>query len=140
MSLNLATAIHTRWGDAGLTSSVATLYWGETAPEGTSMPRAVYEIVSDDKGDLSKGSMIHVVRLRFKAWNETPELAKGYLDSIQSGFHNSEQAATNPLNMIDGNINSCLYATSGVIQEDEEAYMGVIDFDIQWQETNSIPS
>ena len=138
--LNLATAIYTRWSDAGLNSSVTTLYWGDAAPEGTAMPRAVYEIPSDDKSDLSRGSMIHIVRLRFKAWNETPELVTGYINSIQSKFHNSEKAATSPLNMSGGNINSCLYATSGVIQEDEEAYMGVVDFDIQWQETNSIPS
>ena len=139
MSANLATGVFTRWNDASLDTSVDTLYWGETAPEGDTLPRAVYNLTADDSQGLSRGSLIHLTRLRVQTWDETMELVSGYNDSIKAVFHNADKAVTSPLSMSGANITHCLYRTATVVQEDEGVYMGVIEFEIQWQETNAIP-
>ncbi len=139
MSLNLATGVFTRWNDAGLDTSIDSLFWADTAPEGDVLPRAVYDIPSDDEVGLSRGSMVHIARLRFKTWEATPELVAGHNDSIQSDFHNGDKAATNPLTMSGGTVTHCLFKSKTTVEEDPEVYMGVIDFEIQYTEANTVP-
>lgn len=139
MSLNLATAVYTRWNNASLDNTVSTVYWGETAPEGDDLPRAVYEIASDDNSGLSRGSLMHTVRLRFKTWNASPELVSGYNRLIFNAFHNAHNAGTNPLTMSGGTVQHCLYQSETTEEEDTEVYMGIVDFEVKYEEQNTTP-
>jgi len=140
MSLNLATAVYTRWNDTSLDTTVSTVYWGETAPEGDDLPRAVYEIASDDNTGMSVGSLMHTVRLRFKTWDASPELVSGYNRLIFNAFHNAHNAGTNPLTMSGGTVQHCLYQSETTEEEDTEVYMGIVDFEVKYEEQNTTPS
>ena len=142
MSQSIATAVLTRWDAVGLDTTVDTLYWASKAPESDVLPRVVFQLTTINRRTLTRGSLMKTGRLRFQMWGKTPELVQGYIDAIQPLFHNSDKAATDPLvsTADDTNITECLYADSANMEEDDNVYQGVIEFDIEWQETNTVPS
>jgi len=57
VTTEIADAVKSRWDNAGLDVSIATLYVGdeESSPEGTSLPRAEYVLLDDSEGRRSRG-------------------------------------------------------------------------------------
>lgn len=139
MSTAFATAIATRWDDAGLTTSVDVLNWGQTTDESNTVPRAVYQFTKP-RPSLSRGSKVYMSVVTFQTWDRTMDAVSGYNDSIEAAFHNGHAAATNPLAISGANVQHCIVMDSTAMEEETDMYQGVIMFEVQWSETNSVPS
>lgn len=144
MTTEIADAVKSRWDDAGLDTSIATLYVGdeESNPEGTSLPRAEYILLEDGEGLRSRGTREIRQPLRFMVWGTNSKTTRGYVDSIESQFVNSEIAATNPLTIASsvGTILGVNYVGKGSVRVEEDIYEGVVNLSIHWSKPNAVPA
>lgn len=144
MTTEIADAVKSRWDDAGLDVSIATLYVGdeESNPEGVTLPRAEYVLPDDGEGRRSRGTREIFQPLRFMVWGTLSKTVRGYVDSIESAFVNAEDAATNPFSIASsvGKIMGVNYVGKGSIKVDEAIYEGVVNLSIHWSKPNAVPA
>ena len=144
MTTEIADAVKSRWDDAGLDVSIATLYVGddESSPEGTSLPRAEYILLDDSPGRRSRGSREMFQPLRFMVWGTNSRTTRGYVDSIESSFVNSEIAITNPFSIASsvGKILGVNHVGKGSVKVEEGIYEGVVNLSVHWSKPNAVPA
>ncbi len=144
MTTEIADAVKSRWDDASLDSSIATLYVGdeESSPEGTSLPRAEYVLLQDRPGRRSRGSREMFQPVRFNVWGTNSRTTRGYIDSIESSFVNSEVAVANPFSIASsvGTILGVNHIGKDSVRVDEGIYQGVVNLEIHWSKPNAVPA
>ncbi len=144
MTTEIADAVKSRWDNASLDTSIATLYPGdeESNPEGTDLPRAEYVLPDDREGRRSRGTREMFQPLRFMVWGTNSRTTRGYVDSIESAFVNSEIAATNPFSIASsvGTILGVNHVGKGSIKVDEAIYQGIVNLSIHWAKPNAVPA
>ena len=145
MSVELQKSVFDRWNDSGLNSSIATLYSGddEAAPEGTDKPRAQYSFLDVGGEQRTRGHRIQIQPVRFRVWASSDLLAGQYLDAIDAAFVNSEEAATNPLNLpvsAGGVIGVDFAGRMQPFQETDKVWQGALTIEIRWEKANRIPA
>ena len=144
MTTEIADAVKSRWDDAGLDVSIATLYVGdeESSPEGESLPRAEYILLQDREGRRSRGTREMFQPLRFNVWGTNSRTTRGFVDSIESSFVNSEIATTNPFSIASsvGTILGVNHVGKGSVKVEEGIYEGVVNLSVHWSKPNAIPA
>ncbi len=144
MTTEIADAVKSRWDNAGLDVSIATLYVGdeESSPEGASLPRTEYVLLEDREGLRSRGSREIQQPLRFTVWSTNSRTTRDFLDSIESSFVNSEIATTNVFSVSSsvGKILGVNYVGKTSIKVDEGIYEGVMNLSIHWSKPNAVPA
>lgn len=109
--MSVETAIVSRWSDASLDSTVASLYIGEdeSAPKAGDMPRASF--VCEDEfrhREESVGYREMTAPFTFTVWAATAVLAVTYRTAIENAFDNAHNASSNPFTLSSGTV---LYVT-----------------------------
>ena len=148
MTTEIADAVKSRWDDAGLDVSIATLYVGsedddsESSPEGTLLPRAEYVLPQDSEGRRSRGWVEIFQPLRFRVWGTNSRTVRGFVDSIESKFVNSEIATANPLSIASsvGTVHGVNRVGKASQEEDEGIYGGVVNLSVHWSKPNAVPA
>ncbi len=147
MTTEIADAVKSRWDNASLDTSIATLYAGsedegESSPEGTDLPRAEYVLPLDSEGRKSRGWVEMFQPLRFRVWGTNSRTVRGYVDSIESSFVNSEKAATNPFSIASsvGVIHGVNRGGKASQKEDEGIYGGIVNLSIHWSKPDAVPA
>ncbi|MCH7681390.1 hypothetical protein IID10_18835, partial [candidate division KSB1 bacterium] len=113
-----------------------------SSPEGESLPRAEYVLPDDREGRRSRGTREMFQPLRFMVWGTNSRTTRGYIDSIESEFVNSEVALANQFSIASsvGKILGVNYVGKGSIKVEEGIYEGVVNLSVHWSKPNAIPA
>ena len=149
MSLQtLKVGIFTRWNDASLDTSIATLYPGDTdqsraaaagSPESTAKPRAQYHVSESPPVSKTRASRVLQGAVLFSVWGSTSEAVDGYLTSISTAFINADQAGT-PLAISGATVLDVNDSGSSNMKEDDDTHRGDITFIIDYRIENVVPA
>lgn len=93
--LNLDIAIVNRWNAKGLNVSIGTLY-DTRQPEGSALPYAVFENISDTKRIQTPFSRYHTALIQVQVYHTTKEACGALCELVDTAFKNPNVALTNP--------------------------------------------
>ena len=134
-------AIQTRWQDGNLHTSIAKLYPGsvDAAPEGTVLPRAVYELPDEEVEYRSRDSRVVLQQVIFSVIGIGHRTVSGYVDSIESVIVSSQVAGSNPRAISGGTVMDVRFTSRSVSNLEKNIFDGRLVIVIQWRRGNAAP-
>jgi hypothetical protein len=146
----LADAVYSRWTDASLDTSIASLYPGGDersstrntggSPEGATLPRAEYRIMIPPPQVKTRNSRVMQAMVVITVWSSTAETRDQYLGTIWDEYVNSDAAGTNPLATATGSVLEVDDGGQIALKEDDAVYMGRQTLLIRHRVLNATPA
>jgi hypothetical protein len=145
MLIDVQKAVVQRWNEAGLRTSITSLYPGGDSDrsnreeEGSptfayAFPRADF-FVKERTSAISVGSYSKVVQVRFRIWHNNEQTLGGWMKDINDAYINMTETG---ITLDSGLLSGFRYEGGTLVKEDDNVFLGIAQFEADYSDNTAL--